>query len=325
MDLLIIDTIHPEVLEWLSLQHEVRYAPELVFDGRELRLALHKARAVIAPARVAFNESMLLQAPLLRAVGRINGGAENIDLQACSRSGVDVVRSGTGTAHAEAEFMVGAALSMLRRVPVADLDGTLVGRELGSCTVGLLGMSPSAKSLSTMLRGFGCHLYGYDPSLHATDSLWERWHVAPVALLELFEISDLLCIQLPFFSRYQGLLGERILPYCKPNQVVVCATHAAVFDGTLLAEMLHSGQMASAWLDSIEPGWLDENGPLHGVPNLQVTPQLASTTLESKLRSAWDVARRIDELLKSAVAPYADFRGTFPGEPLDLAGDSTLR
>ena len=37
----------------------------------------------------------------------------------------------------------------------------------------------------------------------------------------------------------------------------------------------------------------------HGLSSLQVTPQLASTTRESRTRAAWSVARRLDELLSA--------------------------
>ena len=50
-------------------------------------------RAVIVPPRVALDAQALHYAPLLRAVGRVSAGAENIDLDACARAGVEVVRS----------------------------------------------------------------------------------------------------------------------------------------------------------------------------------------------------------------------------------------
>ena len=83
---------------------------------------------------------------------------------------------------------------------------------------------------------------------------------------------------------------------------------------------LTSGRMAAAWLDSLEPGALDAGRPLSRVDNLQVTPRVASTTRESRQRSAWAVARRIDELLAAPV-PRADFRPTWEGDVADLADD----
>ena len=319
MDLLIIEPLEAEVVDWLRARYEMRFAPELAYDPRALRQVLYNVRAMIVPPTVTLDAQTLHYAPVLRAVGRVSAGAENIDLDACARARVEVVRSPTATAQAEAEFMIGALLSMLRRVPVVGSDGMLVGRELGSATVGLIGMAPAARSMAQMLRGFGSKVVGYDPSLHASDAVFERWRVAPLGLRELLEQSDAVCVQLTYFSRYHGLLGERFLPFCKPNQVLVSVAHSALFDESALADALHTGRIAAAWLDSLEPGALDPGRPLFGFENLQITPRLASTTRESRLRSAWAVVRRIDELLSTAPVAQRLFRASAPGEPIDLA------
>ena len=322
MDLLIVEPLEKEVAQWLDARHSVRYAPELARDPRAFRQALYNVRAMIIPPSVTLDATALHYAPVLRAVGRITAGAENIDLDACGRAGVEVVRSVTATAQAEAEFMIGALLSLLRRVPVVGSDGTLVGRELGAATVGLVGMAPSARSMAQLLAGFGSRVVGYDPSLHASDSVWERWKVQPMGLRELLEVSDAVCVQLSYFSRYHGLLGERFLPFCKPNQVIVSIAHSALFNEKALADALTSGRVAAAWLDSLEPGALDEGRPLAGLENLQITPRVASTTRESRLRSAWAVVRRLDELLTQLPAARLDFKPTSPGVALDLAAGS---
>ena len=325
MDLLLVDALENEMMQWLEARHSVRFAPELAHDPRAFRQALHDVRAAIVPASVALDTEALRHAPVLRAVGRINTGPDSIDAEACRRGGVEVVRSRTACAQAEAEFIVGALLSLLRRVPVMGADGSFVGRELGSATVGLLGMAPAARSLSQLLAAFGSPVFGYDPSLHSSDAVWERWHVRPAGLHELLEECDAVCVQLAYFSRYHGLLGERFLRSCRPNQVIVSIAHAGLFDEVALAGALASGRIAGVWLDSVEPGMLDQGRPLHGVQNLQVTPRLSGTTRESRLRSSWTVVKRIDELLSNSPAAPREFSSIGTSVPADLAGSSVLQ
>lgn len=322
MDLLIVEPLESDVVQWLASRHAVHVAPELAEDPEGLRDALHHVRGLILPSTVALNAQTLRHAPHLRAVGRVSGGAENIDHDTCHRLGIDIVRSLTATAQAEAEFAIGAMLSLLRRVLVVMPDGARVGRELGACVVGLVGMPPAAKAMAMMLSGFGCRIVGYDPSLHASDALWARWQVTPMGLRELFEAADAVCVQLSSYSRYQGLLGERLLPYCRKDQVLVSLAHSGVFELAALADALGSGRIAAAWFDRLEPGAQMEGEPLHGIGNLQVTPRLASISRESRLRSAWSVARRLDELLSIAPAGPREFRSTSPGVPTDLSGGS---
>jgi hypothetical protein len=136
--------------------------------------------------------------------------------------------------------------------------------------------------------------------LHASDGQWSRWGVQPLGLRDLFENTDAVCVQMSYYNRYRGLLGERALPYCRQGQVLVSVSPLALFNEEVLADVLKSGRMAAAWLDSMGPGSLDPGQPLHNARGLLVTPRLAAYTREARLRSAWGVARRIDEILRTS-------------------------
>ena len=130
-----------------------------------------------------------------------------------------------------------------------------------------------------------------------------------------------MCVLLTYFPRFAGLFGERLLTQAKPNQVLVSLGHSNLFDEIALARALSEGPLAAAWIDSLEPGALDPGRPLRHIDTLQVTPRVASTTLESRVRAAWAVARRVDELLQELTA-RANFRATQPGGlgPVDTTG-----
>lgn len=297
MDVLVVDALEPDVLRWLRERHVVHVDAALAHEPRALRQAVAAARALVVPASVAVDEVLLMHAPRLRVVALLGEGPDGVDVEACAAAGLQVVRSVTASAAAEAEFLVGAWLALLRRVPVAAPDGLQVGRELGGVTVGLIGLAPSARVAAQLLEAFGARVIGYDPALHASDGVWARWGIEPLPLPVLLSQADAVGVLLPGYTRYRGLLGERVLPDCKPDQVLVSLSTSALFDDAVLAEVLGSGRLAAAWLDSVEPGLLDAGRPLHGVRALQVSPRVAALTREARSRAAWAVARRIDELL----------------------------
>ena len=300
LDVLIVEPIPAEVQQWLASRHPVRVAPELASDPVAARLALSTARAAILPPSVTLDASVLWHAPHLRVVGRLSAGAENIDLEACARAGVEVARAAGASAAAEAEFVVGALLAMLRRVPVLGDGGLLVGRELGACTVGIVGVTPNLSQLARMLLVFGARVLGYDPAVHADDATWPQAGVKPVPLLDLMRACDAVCVLLHPHSRFDGLFGDRLLGAAKQHQVIVSLSHSSLFDEQALARGLRDGPLAAAWLDSLEPGAQDPGRPLRNLDTLQVTPRVGSTTRESRLRGAWLVAQRIDEVLRQA-------------------------
>lgn len=322
MDVLIVEPLDPNVLNWLAARHAVQYAPELAQQPHAFRETLVRARSVIIPPSVALDKATLQGAPQLRIVGRLSAGAENIDIDACARAGIEVVRPASASAGAEAEFVIGALLQMLRRVPIISEDGLLVGRELGGLTVGLVGMTATVKPLQHLLQAFGARVVGYDPGVHASDPIWSRSGVEPVGLQELLQGSDAVCVLLTYYPRFSGLFGERLLTECKLNQVLVSLGHSSLFDEVALAQALREGPLAAAWFDSMEPGAMDPGRPLRHIDTLQVTPRVSATTQQSRVRSAWAVARRIDELLLS-VPPRRSFRQTLPGEYAGLEDGPT--
>lgn len=325
VDVLVVEPIDAAVLHWLAARHAVRYAPELAPEPLAFRDALTRVRSLIIPPSVSIDGAALQRAPLLRVIGRLSAGPENIDLDACSRAGVEVVRPATAGASAEAEFVIGALVQLLRRVPIVGDEGLLVGRELGGSTVGVVGTVPATQPLVRLLSAFGARVLGYDSGVHINDPSWAQSGMQPVGLRELVAASDAVCVMMSWYPRFSGLFGERLLGQCKQNQVIVSLTHAGVFHEGALAEALSSGRVAAAWLDSVEPGLLDPGRPLRHIDTLQVTPRIAATTRESRVRSAWAVARRIDELLLASqpaarpASAAADFRRTAPGA---LAGSS---
>jgi D-3-phosphoglycerate dehydrogenase len=297
LTVLILEALDAEVVQWLADRHDARFAPELVSQGGRLRVAIAGARALVAPPELRIDEDLLDAADSLRVIARVSGGAENIDFGACAARDIQLVRSQAATAPAEAEFAIGGLIAMLRRVPVAAGDGSLVGRELGCCTVGLVGLTPTAQVLASLLAAFGARVVGYDPALHPRDPTWTQWGIEALALPELVEQSDAGVVLLPFFERFRGLLGERPLSRARPGQVWMGLSSSAIFDETALAASLRDGRVRAVWFDSLEPGVLEAGRPLHGQEAVQVTPRLADTTRESRLRAAWSVARRIDALL----------------------------
>ena len=319
MDVLIADAVEPEVLSWLAARHSVHSDPALARDPAAFRRQLPQARAVIVPASLALDAQALRRAPELRCIGRLGPSVDNIDLAECSTRGIEIVRPSSASTVAEAEFAVGALLQMLRRVPVISPDGLLVGRELNGSMVGIIGMTATARPLTELLRAFGSRVVGYDPGLHATDTLWARWNVAAVGLRELVEQCDAVVVLLNYFSRYRGLLGERYLLACKPDQVLVNLSSALILEDSALAEALSSGRMAAAWLDSIDPGLTRPGRPLHQIDSLQITPCVASTTLQAHLRASWDVARRLDEVLAEGPRP-TPFRSARPAARTGYSG-----
>jgi D-3-phosphoglycerate dehydrogenase / 2-oxoglutarate reductase len=312
-DVLIVEPLDSDVLSWLAARYTLRLAPELALDARALRRALAGVRALVVPPTVAIDAQTLLEAPQLRIVGRLAQGVDQIDIEACGRAGVEVVRPASAQAPAEAEFAVAALLQMLRRMPIVNSDGFLVGRELGHCAVGLVGLTPAAKPLTALLKAFGATVVGHDPGVLGDDSLWSYIGVEAVTLPHMLARCDAVCVLLNDLPRYAGFFNDDVLAHCKEDQVLLCLGNAMLFDEEALARELTSGAMRAAWFDHIDANWLAPGRPLRDLDSLQVTPRIAGLTQQARARGAWAVAGRIHEVLAPPAAPHDSGPGGLGG------------
>lgn len=321
MDILIAHPLQEDVLEWLRDRHAVLYEPQIERHEDRLWSTLSKVRAAFLPASVVLDEGALHRAPHLRVIGRLGQiGLDDIERPACARLGVETVLGLAAHARSEAEFMLGALITLFR--PGDDAPVGTTGRELGSLSVGLIGMSHTATLLATLLAAFRTRVVGYDPVVHPSDAGWSQWGIEPVSLRDMLERVDAVCVQLGAFSRYRGLLGERYLPHCRQGQVWVSVSSSRLFDTQTLAEQMRNGRIQSAWLDAVDGEDMAPSSPLQGLDGLIVTPRLAGNTQEAQVRRAWLVARQTHELLGSLPKGPRDF-GT--SVPADLLEGSALR
>ncbi|MBC7605175.1 MAG: hydroxyacid dehydrogenase [Ramlibacter sp.] len=305
MDILLLERLVPEALEWLEARHTVECRPELATDPSALRKAAYNAQAMVLPRKVVVTKEFLDFAPVLKAVARMHVSSDNTDLEACRERKVRVIQATTANVRSNAEYLLAALLLLYRRGIGTSLIGDRhadirLGRELNGSTVGIMGLAPTAHALALMLNALGAKLIGYDPAVHHTAPIWNRLQIKPVSLQELMSQSDSISVQVIYASRYQGFINDKLLAHCKPGQVWVGISRSQLFDPDALARALNDGRIEACMIDGAEAGFASKGTALHALENLFITPRLGSHTRESRLRASWYVAHRIHETLTMA-------------------------
>ena len=321
MSVLLLDPLVPAALSWLQERHEVAFHPELADDPMALRKAISETRALVLPPHVIVSQEFLDFAPKLQLIGRLQLSSDNTDLDACARRRVRVVQARSATARSNAEYVLYGLLMLYRRGMVSALLGrklahVRMGRELCGSTVGMLGMAPVAHTIAPMLKGLGVRLLGYDPAVHHAAPVWDKLGVEPVSVDELLARSDAVSLQVLYATRFRGWINERLLNHCKPGQLWVSVSRSSLFDPASLALALSDGRIDACLMDGAGENFAAEGTPLHGIPNLHLTPRLGAHTLEAKMRASWYVVHRIHETLSPTKALVAQPRSS-DFSPLD--------
>jgi phosphoglycerate dehydrogenase-like enzyme len=328
VEILLVDELSPDAFGWLSERHAVEFRPELAADQSALRKMVYNVRALVLPRRVPVSREFLDFAPVLMAVARLHVSNDNTDIEACRARKVRIIQASTATVRSNAEYLLGGLLVLMRRGMLCGFTGERqkappIGRELSGSTIGIFGLAPAAHTLTVILRSLGAKLIGYDPAVHHTAPIWEQLDVQPVGAKELLSNADAVTVSVLYGSRYRGLINDAMLAHCKPGQLWVGTTRSALFDAGALAKALADGRIESCMLDGAEEGFASKGSPLHGVPNLYLTPRIGGYTHQARMRASWYVAHRIHETLTLPRISMLDQITSSPGALTNMSIDTS--
>ncbi|BBZ20338.1 2-hydroxyacid dehydrogenase [Mycolicibacterium gadium] len=245
----------------------------------------------------------LEKAPRCRLVHKLGAGVNTIDVDTATRLGIAVANMPGANAPSVAEGTVLLMLAALRRLTELDRatrDGNgwpsdpSLGetvRDIGGCTVGLIGYGNIAKRVEAIVRAMGTPASRVLHTSTRDDGL-PGWRALPDLLSE----SDIVSLHIPLTDQTAGLLDRRALASMRSDAVLVNTSRGAVIDEDALVDTLRSGGLAAAGLDvfAVEP--IPAGNPLLTLANVVVTPHVSWYTLDTMrryLEAAVDNCRRL--------------------------------
>jgi (S)-sulfolactate dehydrogenase len=287
---------------------DVLYDPALVDQPAELAAAVRRCRALVVRNRTLVRAALLENAARLKVVGRLGVGLDNIDLEACAARGIAVRPAVGANDLAVAEYVVTAALMLLRgawfaseRVIAGEWPRmALIGRELEGKRLGLVGLGAIARLTAARAQGLGMRVGAYDPLLPEGDAAWPG--VDRLDLASLLASSDVVSLHVPLTEDTRGMLDAKALQAMKAGAVLINAARGGVVDEAALCVALKQRRLAGAALDvfETEPVTAQSGAVFKDVPNLLLTPHIAGVTGESNVRVSEATARAVAAVLDDA-------------------------
>ena len=289
----------------LAADHQVLFEPGLVDQPKRLLEALADCRALIVRNRTQVRGELLAAAPRLEVVGRLGVGLDNIDVAACRARGIEVFPASGANDLSVAEYVLTAALMLLRGAWLAQAEmiaggwprGRLMGRELAGKTMGLVGLGSIARNVATRAAALGMRLAAYDPYVPAENPIWNE--VERLELEPLLMAADVLSLHVPLTSQTHHLIDAKALAMMKSDAVLINAARGGVVDEAALALALRAGRLGGAALDvfETEPLTAEVGAVFAGLANLLLTPHIAGVTVESNVRVSDLVADKVRRAL----------------------------
>jgi D-3-phosphoglycerate dehydrogenase len=237
------------------------------------------------------NRVALEAADRLKVVARYGVGVDNVDREYCMERNIIVTNTPGANASSVAELAVGLMLSLARSIPQAYVETRLGkwprfnGFTLEGCTVGLLGLGAIGKIVARILVGFGSYVLAYDP--YANAGYASDHGIKLVTLQELIHQSDIISIHAPLTPQTNGLVNTAFLEQMKEKACIVNTARGEIIDERALYQALSNGHLAGAALDVFSKEPPEADNPLLSLPQVIVTPHIASHTDSATNTMGW--------------------------------------
>lgn len=255
----------------------------------ELEARLAQADAVYSAGNVRFTRELLAKAPKLKVVAQAMVGYDNADLAAFAERGIALGNTPGVLVEAVADLAYALLLDSARHIvqAAAHVRQGLWGErkpfgvttDLAGKTLGIIGMGDIGSAIARRAQASRMHVIYHNRHQRSDD---EKLGVSYVSQQELLAQADFVMLAVTLNPSTKHLINRETLAAMKPGARLINISRGGVVDTEALYEALKSGQLAYAALDVTDPEPLPGDHKLLTLPNVTVTPHMASATAETR-------------------------------------------
>ena len=287
----------PEVIERLRQHFDViDNQADQAWTLDTWRAALQSVDGVMTTGADPISAELLAASPRLRICANMAVGYNNFDVPAMTAA--QVVGTNTPDVLTETTADFGFALLMATARRIAESEHFLraglwkqwrydmfAGTEVHGSTLGIIGMGRIGQGIARRAsKGFGMQVLYHNRSQLTPDleaQCGARWVEKHTLLRE----ADHVMLVVPYSAATHHTVGAAELALMKPTATLINIARGGIVDDAALAQALKERRIAAAGIDvfegepSVHPGLLE-------VPNVVLTPHIASATVKTRLAMA---------------------------------------
>lgn len=306
--ILISRKVFPDVVEHLRRHFEVDHNDsDGVLSPAQLIERLQGKAGALTTGSERIDAAVAAACPQLRIVANIAVGYNNFDVPALSAAGVLATNTPDVLTETTADFGFALLMATARRLTESEhflragqwnrwaLD-MFAGAEVHGSTLGILGMGRIGQAIARRgAHGFGMKVIYHNRSRldAATEAECKARYVDKATLLRE---ADHLILVLPYSAESHHAIGAAEIAQMKPTATLTNIARGGIVDDAALALALKERRIAAAGLDVFE-GEPKVHPDLLTVPNVVLTPHIASATIQTRRAMAMLAADNVIDYL----------------------------
>ena len=311
---LIARAVFGEVVDRLREHFDVDDNPEdRIFTKAELIARLHGKQGAFTTGSERIDAEVLDANPQLRVVANMAVGYNNFDIEACTARGVLATNTPDVLTETTADFGFALMMATARRISESEhflrrgewtrwAYDMFTGSDVHGATLGILGMGRIGQGIARRgALGFGMQVIYHNRSRLSAEQeapLAARW----VDKATLLREADHLVLVLPYSAQSHHAIGAAELAMMKPSATLTNIARGGIVDDAALAAALRERRIAAAGLDVFE-GEPSVNPALLTLPNVVLTPHIASASVATRKAMAHLAAENLIQALTGGVPP----------------------
>ncbi|MGO9599134.1 MAG: hydroxyacid dehydrogenase [Isosphaeraceae bacterium] len=309
--ILLVQTMHESGLRLLREAGELRLASGA--DPESLKRDVAGAEALIVRTGGVIDASLLDRGKDLRVIGRHGVGYDQIDIDAASERGIQVVYTPGANTQSVSEHVFGLLIGLSKHFPrlMSELARgnyqartTLMGREISGRTLGIIGFGRIGRRVGEIAHlGFGMKVIYHD-IVPAPAEVELRSAALRVSFRELLETADYLTLHVPLDASTRGMIDRQALARLRPSAILINTSRGPVVDEAAVALALDAGRLWGYGADVFAEEPPPPGHPLVGRPDVMLTPHSAAQTEEGLRNMATMVAQDVLAVLGGSPPQY---------------------
>ena len=233
-------------------------------------------------------------------------GFGNIDINAAKKRNIIVTNTPDVLTEATAEIAILILLGAARRAKEGIMWASkknwkwsadfLVGKQLTSSRLGILGMGRIGRAVADRARVFGMKIHYYNRS--RLDKNLEKDATYHKSLESLMSVSDFFSINCPATKETKHIINNKTIKYFPNDAVIVNSARGDMIEDDAMVEALKSGKIYSLGLD-VYNGEPDIYPEYLTLPNVFVLPHLGSATTKTRIAMGNLAINNIEEFFNT--------------------------
>lgn len=309
MKLVVLDgyTLNPGDLSWKGLEE---FGELTVYDRTAPDEVAERIRDadIVLVNKVKLSREALTGAKHLRYITVLATGYDCVDAKAAKDLGIQVSNVPTYGTDSVAQFTLALILELAHQIGrhseavqtgawVDALDWTFnltPQIELTGKTLGIIGYGRIGQRVGELARAFGMQVI-------TVARPGRSFEVPSVPLEELLRHSDFISLHCPLTPFTKGIIDGKSLAKMKPGAFLINASRGGLIVEEDLRAALDAGTIAGAAVDVVSTEPMAAHHPYLGAKNLIITPHIAWSSKEARIRIMETISHNIHSFLAGDV------------------------